>query len=85
MKRLTAFAFLALLCSCGRGDSARGSGGPPDPLAAAVDAYSNHRISADSAARVIVSQMKRAGRPMTVQMDPPLREAVHRELRKRRP
>ena len=52
MKRLTAFAFLALLCSCGRGDSAGGSGGPPDPLAVAVDAYSNHRISADSAARV---------------------------------
>ena len=53
------------------------------PLMAAMAAYSAKRITADSAAKVIVHYMKQSGRSLNMDMDPPLQEAVTRELRKR--
>ena len=49
-----------------------------DSVFVAVAAYYRHRISADSAAAVMMSYIKRSQRPLNVQMDDSLRAAVRR-------
>ena len=51
-----------------------------DSVFAAVGAYYDHRISADSAAIVMMSYVKRTQRPLNMQMDDSLRAAVRRHL-----
>ncbi len=50
---------------------------------ATMAAYSAQRITADSAAKVIVDYMRKSGRSISGNMDPTLQEAIARELRKR--
>ena len=56
----------------------------PDPIVGTLQAYAAGHITADSAARVVVAHLRSARRPLNVQMDAPLRDAVVRELKRRR-
>src|SRR5438067_887429 len=60
MKLYPALALLALIGACGRGESSRA---PADSLTLTLDAYSSHRIIADSAPRVFVARRQTAGAP----------------------
>ena len=51
-----------------------------DSVFAAVAAYKQGRISADSAAIVMMSYLKRSQRPLNMQMDDSLRAAVRRHM-----
>ena len=48
-------------------------------VVAALNAYAQHHISADSAAKVIVEYQKKTGRPLNIVMDSELIAAVRRE------
>jgi hypothetical protein len=54
-----------------------------DTLSAAMEAYWARRIAADSAAKVVVRYMTSTGKNIDRILDPPLREAVARELKRR--
>jgi hypothetical protein len=56
----------------------------PDSIMGPLEAYAAGHITADSAARVVVAHLRSGGRPLNVQMDAPLRDAVVRELKRRR-
>ena len=47
-------------------------------IMAALNAYSEHKISADSAAKVIVTYQKKSGRSLNIVMSPELIAAVRR-------
>lgn len=55
-----------------------------DSLMAILDAYSDKRVSATAAAKVIVDYMVGTGKPLNIQMDAELRAAVAREMKARR-
>src|SRR5690242_6262870 len=57
----------------------------PAPLAVALQAYAQRRITADSAARVVVDYLEKSGQAVNAEMDAPLRDAVKREIRRRHP
>jgi hypothetical protein len=57
--------------------------GQMNALDAALTAYSQKRISADSAAVVIVDHIRKTGRSINIDMDPPLQAAVSRKLARR--
>jgi hypothetical protein len=61
------------------GDSAAWSKARDSVFAAVADYYGG-RISADSAAAVMMSYTKRSQRPLNVQMDDNLRAAVRRHM-----
>ena len=50
-----------------------------EKVTAALNAYAQHHISADSAAKVIVEYQKKTGRPLNIVMDSELIAAVRRE------
>jgi hypothetical protein len=49
-----------------------------------LEAYAAGHITADAAAKVVVAHLMSGGRPINAQMDAPLRDAVVRELKRRR-
>ena len=55
-----------------------------EKVTAALNAYAQHRISADSAAKVIVEYQKKTGRPLNIVMDSELIAAVRREQQRRK-
>ena len=54
-----------------------------DTLTAALNAYRANRITAESAATVVVRYMISTGKNVDGVLDPPLRDAVAHELKKR--
>lgn len=50
-----------------------------EKVVAALNAYAQHHISADSAAKVILEYQKKTGRPLNIVMDSELIAAVRRE------
>ena len=54
----------------------------PDSIRGTLEAYAAGRITADSAAKVIVAHALSGGRPLQMQMDAPLQAAVMRELKR---
>ena len=50
-----------------------------EKVTAALNAYAQHRISADSAAKVIVEYQKKTGRQLNIVMDSQLIAAVRRQ------
>ena len=55
-----------------------------DSVMTILDAYADKRISADSAAKVIVDYLLGTKESLNVQMDVHLRDAVNRELKARK-
>jgi hypothetical protein len=55
-----------------------------DSIMTILDAYADKRISADSAAKVIVDYLLGTKESLNVQMDAELRDAVNRELKARK-
>ncbi len=55
-----------------------------DSVMTILDAYTDKRISADSAAKVIVDYLLGTKESLNVQMDAELRDAVNRELKVRK-
>ena len=56
----------------------------PDSVMGTLQAYAAGHITADAAAKVVVAHLMSGGRPINAQMDAPLRDAVVRELKRRR-
>jgi hypothetical protein len=54
------------------------------PVMAVLEAYSEKRITADAAAKLIVDHMMKGAQPINVEMDAPLRDAIAREMKRRR-
>ena len=54
-----------------------------DSVMEVLVAYSQRRISADAAAKVMVDRIMTTSQPLNVEMDAELREAVTREMRQR--
>jgi len=54
-----------------------------DSVMAILDAYWKKRVSAAAAAKLIADYLVRTGKPLNIQMDPELREAVAREMKAR--
>ena len=55
-----------------------------DSVMTVLDAYADKRISAESAAKVVVDYLLRTNESLNVQMDAELRDAVNRELKARK-
>jgi hypothetical protein len=53
-------------------------------IMAALNAYAEHKMSADSAARVIVAYQRKSGRSLNIVMDPQLMAAVRREQERKK-
>jgi len=53
-------------------------------IMAALNAYAEHTMSADGAAKVIVDYQRKSGRSLNIVMDPPLLAAVRREQERRK-
>ena len=54
-----------------------------DSVLAILDAYTDKRVSATTAARIVVDYLVGTNQPLNVQMDAELRDAVSRELKAR--
>jgi len=85
-------AFLLALAWACSGSADRTAGGsvtarvppPPDPAVAAImHDYRVQQIGADSAAKLLIGYSMSTGRPVSVDMDPPLRDAIITEGRRR--
>lgn len=69
--------------SRGRSDSATRAQSMNE-IMAALNAYAEHTMSADEAAKVIVDVQRKSGRSLNIVMDPPLLAAVRREQERRK-
>ena len=54
-----------------------------DSLMAILDAYWEKRVTAAAAAKVIADYLVGTGKPLNIQMDPELQDAVDREMKAR--
>jgi len=69
--------------SRGRSDSAARAQSMNE-IMAALNAYSDHKVSADSAAKVIVAYQRKSGRSLNIVMDAQLIAAVRREQERKK-
>jgi len=82
---------VALAWACSGSPDRKGGGSvtarvppPLDPAVAAVmHDYHVQQINADSAATLLMDYSVRTGRPVDIDMDPPLRDAIIKEGRRR--
>jgi len=90
--RIALILFIASACAPSRqaqrpsapvADSLKGSVPSMDSVMAVLVAYSQKRISANGAAKVIVDRIMATGQPLNLEMDAELREAVTREMKQR--
>jgi hypothetical protein len=57
--------------------------GAPEGLAHTLESYSRGILSADQAAKALLDELERYGKPLNIQLDSALRQALQREQRRR--